>query len=396
MLLVLRESLRSFARNRGLETAATLSYYGFLSLMPLLLLLIFALGWVVDSSEAILNALRAQIETLFPAFDNSLLNELVALAHRRVWGLVGFVVLVWSMTPLAAAARNAIVNIFKGENRPTFLRGKVMDFAAVLSLLLLLIVLTASRVALVALPPELTRWMGGFHALFAWLLSVAVICVFYKAFAPAPLRWREALEGAVVVALLLSVIRPLFGLLLQYNPNFGYAFGSVKAIFLLLVWAHYTFAALLFGAEVAANVRRREAVLLRGFLASAAGAGATGVRASQRLLRPFLRHPAEGTRLFDEGDEGHEMYFIRSGAIRLTRGGIELSVLHAGDYFGEMSMLLGSPRAAAATVVEADTELVAISARNMDVILRENPAVVQRLLRDMSVKLQAMNERLTP
>lgn len=388
--LVLRESLRSFSRNRSLETAATLAYYGFLSLMPLLLILIFLLSWIVASSDTVFGALHELIKELFPAFDDALLRELALLAHRRVWGIVGFVVLLWSMTPFAGAFRNAIVDIFKGARRPAFWLAKLVDLAAVLSLLVLFLLLIASRIVLVTLPIELTQLAKSLHAGFAWLLSAAVIGAAYKIFAPVHLRWREAATGAFTAALLMSVIRPLFGLLIEYNPNFGYAFGSLKAVFLLLVWAYYTFAVLLFGAELAANMRRREAVLLRGFLADASSAP----RASRRLLEPFLRHPECGEILFREGDEGGEMYFVRSGAVRLSRGDVELGVLRAGDYFGEMSMLLGARRSATAAVVEPETELVSISERNMDMILRENPAIVQRLLRDMSARVQAMNERV--
>lgn len=392
LFLVLRESFRSFSRNRNLETAATLAYYGFLSLMPLLLILIFLLSWVVASSDAIFTALQEQIEEFFPAFDDALLRELALLAHRRVWGIVGFVILLWSMTPFAGAFRNAIVDIFKGTRRPAFWLAKLVDLVVVLSLLVLFLLLIISRILLIALPIELTQMVKGLHAMFAWLLSAAVIVAAYKIFAPVHLRWREAAAGAFTAALLMSVIRPLFGLLIEFNPNFGYAFGSLKAVFLLLVWAYYTFAVLLFGAEFAANMRRREAVLLRGFLADTSSIP----RASRRLLAPFLRHPENEEILFREGDEGGEMYFVRSGAVRLSRANLELSVFRAGDYFGEMSMLLGARRSATATVVEPETELVAISERNMDMILQENPAIVQRLLRDMSARLQAMNERVAP
>lgn len=296
------------------------------------------------------------------------------------------------MTPFAGAFRNAIVDIFKGTRRPAFWLAKLVDLVVVLSLLVLFLLLIISRILLIALPIELTQMVKGLHAMFAWLLSAAVIVAAYKIFAPVHLRWREAAAGAFTAALLMSVIRPLFGLLIEFNPNFGYAFGSLKAVFLLLVWAYYTFAVLLFGAEFAANMRRREAVLLRGFLADTSSIP----RASRRLLAPFLRHPENEEILFREGDEGGEMYFVRSGAVRLSRANLELSVFRAGDYFGEMSMLLGARRSATATVVEPETELVAISERNMDMILQENPAIVQRLLRDMSARLQAMNERVAP
>ncbi len=389
--LVVRESVRSFSRNRDMETAATLAYYGFLSLMPLLLLLVFALSWIVSSSETILAALSEQLAELFPTFDDALLREIATLARQRVWGIVSFFFLLWSMTPFAGAARHAVVSIFKGKQRRTFLIGKAVDVAVVLAVLLLFLLLIMGRVLLVALPLEMTQWARSMQAIFSWLLSVVVIVVFYRAFASVPLRWREAAAGAVAASLLLSVIRPLFGLLLQYNPNFGYAFGSVKAIFLLLVWVYYTFAALLFGAELSANARRREALLLRGFLR----ADPVTRVAPRRLLEPFLRRLDEGDVLFREGDAGSEMFFIRAGAIRLTRGDVELRTLGPGDYFGEMSLLLGAARSAGAIAAAPDTELVAIAERNMDLILGENPDVVQRLLRDMAARLRDMNERLT-
>ena len=389
-VLVARESLRSFSRNRNLETAATLAYYGFLSLMPLVLLLIYVLGLVVVSSSAALDALRELLADLFPTFNDELLGDLAVLAGQRVWGVVSLVVLLWSMTPFAGAARHAIVDIFKGEHRPAFVREKLTDLAVVLAMLLLFLLFTVARLVGDAIGSELPHMLRLGRALASAATTTLVVGLFYKVFAPVPLRWRDALAGSVAAALLLGLIRPLFELLLHYNPNFGYAFGSVKAIFLLLVWAYYTFAVLLFGAEISANAHRREALLLRAFLADGRTAGP--LRA--RLLDRFIRRPAEGDVLFREGEPGHEMYYVRAGAIRLTRAGVELREMRAGDYFGEMSLLLGAARTATATCNAPDTELIAITAHNVDLILGENPAIVRRLLKDMAARLQSMNERL--
>lgn len=382
--------MRSFSRNRNLEAAATLAYYGFLSLMPLLLLLIFLLGWLAESSEAVLGALRSVLADLFPAFDDRIIGELAALAERRVWGLISFFVLIWSMTPFAGAARHAVVHIFKGEHRPAFFREKPIDLAVVLALLLLFLALTAGRLVLFGAAAS-TPGANALRAFGAGALGAVVVGVFYIVFAPVRLRWSEAAAGALAAIALLAVLRPLFALLLQYNPNYGYAFGSLKAIFLLIVWVYYTFAVLLFGAEVSANTRRREALLLRGFLT---GERRTPPRMTGKLLEKFVRRPERGTVLFREGDAGNEMFFIRAGAVRLTRGDVELRVMREGDYFGEMSMLLGAPRSATAEVVESDTELVVIADRNLETILQENPAVVRRLLADMAARLQAMNQRM--
>ena len=66
------------------------------------------------------------------------------------------------------------------------------------------------------------------------------------------------------------------------------------------------------------------------------------------------------------------MYYVRSGAVELRHGDSPLRVMRRGEYFGEMSMLIDTPRTAGAVCVEKDTELVVISRGNFNTILREN------------------------
>lgn len=388
--LVARESVRAFAVNRNFEAAATLAYYGFLSLMPLLLLVLFVVGWVAQSSDAALTGLQAVIADLLPTFQAGLLAELGQLARGKVWGLVGAVVLVWSMTPFASAARSAVVRIFKADRRASFLRDKLGDLAAVLALLVLFVALVGARLYFGrAGVVEAAWWTGAARAGAAWLVTVAVLGFFYFAFAPVRLTWRDGLPAAVVAALLLSVMRPVFALVLAYNPSYGYAFGSVKAIFLLIVWVYYTFAVVLFGAEVAANAHRREALVLRGVLQERPQGRLAG-----RLLDRFVRSLDRDAVLFREGEAGHEMFAVLAGAVRLTREGREICTMRAGAYFGEMSMLLRAPRTATAVAAEDGTQLVAITEENFDTILRESPATVRRILQEMARRLAQTNERL--
>ncbi|NTW37913.1 MAG: cyclic nucleotide-binding domain-containing protein [Syntrophobacteraceae bacterium] len=98
--------------------------------------------------------------------------------------------------------------------------------------------------------------------------------------------------------------------------------------------------------------------------------------------------------LFHEGDFGDEMYYVLSGAISLSRKGNPLIDLKEGGYFGEMSMLLKAPRTATAIAVTDTTKLVVISQDNFELILRENPGIVQRILKEMAMRLKATNERI--
>lgn len=383
--LVARESVRSFGAHRALQSAAMLAFYGFLSLMPLLLVVIFLFGRVLQSSQASFAAVREVLTDLLPAFSEQMLADLLRLADQKAWGVVSVVVLMWSMTPFAGAIREAMGRAFHLEVRRGFVRAKLGDLAAVLGLLVLFLGLVAAK----AFIPE-----GGAFAAYRWLaaagsifFSILVLLWFFVVFSPVRTP-PTLLAGALCAAALLAAMRPLFGLVLKFNPEYGYAFGSLKTIFLLLVWVYYTFAVLLFAAEVMANLRRREALVLRGLL-QAGGPGA-----DSPLLRRFLRTVEPGAALFREGDPGQAMFYIRRGAIRLTAGGHLVRELGEGGYFGEMSMLLDAPRTATAEAGADGAELVEVARDNFDLLLRENPEIVQDLLRELADRLRRTNEQL--
>ena len=218
-------------------------------------------------------------------------------------------------------------------------------------------------------------------------MSIGVLALVYAAFAPVRMRAGELLAGAGAAAILLALMRPLFGLLLQYNPNYGYAFGSLKAIFLLLVWIYYTFAVLVLGAEVLANVRRREALLVRDYLS---GAGPS--RLAAQLAGRFVRQVAAGEVLFREGDAGHEMFYVLGGTAEVRKGERTIGEMGEGGYFGEMSMLLGAPRTATVVAGPSGLRLLAVSQENFETVLRENPRIVESILREMARRLRATTD----
>ena len=391
--LVARESLFSFSASGNFGGAATLAYYGFLSLMPLLLLVVFLLGAVMKSSEAILHGMTGLMSQLFPAFSDAVLGDLVTLSQKKVWGIVSVIVLIWSMTPFAGAMRDIMARIFKSERKINYFKAKLFDFSAVLALLSVFLLMAGGKVfqsmAGDRLPWYLSPSAHVVRFVVAPLFVLAAVCFLYVVFAPVRMRLSQVLAGAVTAALLLAVIRPVFGLFLRFNPDYGYAFGSLKAVFLVIIWAYYTFAVILLGAEVIANVRRREALLLKGLFAPEESRAV-----SKTLLGRFVRTCGEGEVLFREGDSGNEMYYVLSGAVSLSRKGSQLIALKEGGYFGEMSMLLNAPRTATATGAAGATKLVVISHDNFDMILRENPGIVQRILKEMALRLKATNERI--
>jgi membrane protein len=392
ILLVLKASFKSFSANRNLEIAATLAFYGFLSLMPLLLLTLVITGATLRTAQAG-PALIAVLTGFFPGFNPDLLNDLTAIAGGGTLGMVSLALLIWAMTPLSGALRTALARMFNMPIHRPFLKSKLLDLLAVLCFIFLFCLLIALRILL----PEPTHDVGLLFHLVVWLgttalpfaISVAAIGLFFRVFSPVRLTWRQWLLGSVCVIVLWGVMRHLFVSFITYNPNYGYAFGSLKAIFLLVVWVYYAFATLLFGAEVMANTFRRDALFLRGLLDSA-GAHPT-TRGS--LMQKFERTLSEGEILFREGDEGREMFVVLDGRIRLTHDDHELAVMDRGRYFGEMSLLTHAPRSATATALDP-TRLAAVTQHNFDLLVRENPVLVRRILEELANRLIATNLKL--
>jgi YihY family inner membrane protein len=394
--LIVRESWTSLQRNHSLETAATLAYYGFLALIPLLLLVICLVSRFVVSSHAALDAVKMLVERLFPAVGPSLMEELQALAQQRAWPVVSLLVLFWSVTPLAATLRAAFARTFAPRRPLPFWRAKLRDLAGALALLALVLVIVAGRLIYGAIANRLANgvpWaMDVLHLTGSAVAAVACLAVFFAVFVPVRLSARELLGGSVTAAALLFLLRPAFGVFLRFNPHYGFAFGSLKAVFLIFVWIYLCFAAILLTAEIMANVRRRDTAFLRLFFEGAAGATNASAGA---LTHKFERTFGEGERIFEEGEPGRAMYFIQSGAVRLERAGKPWLTLRAGDFFGEMSMLIDVPRTAAAVAIAPHTRLIEVSRQNFEQILQEYPAVAMKILRELAARLKATDERLT-
>ncbi|MGZ3595542.1 MAG: cyclic nucleotide-binding domain-containing protein, partial [Syntrophales bacterium] len=103
------------------------------------------------------------------------------------------------------------------------------------------------------------------------------------------------------------------------------------------------------------------------------------------------------TIIFRQGDPGDKFYIIHSGKVRVFRkdaDGLEtdLSVLGAGESFGEMALLTGEVRSANVEAVK-ETRLMVLSKEQFDLILKDFPHITLFFVKQMS-GLLLRNERI--
>jgi membrane protein len=365
--------------------AATLSFYSFFALIPLLLLTVYPLGSYLISSQSVLKEMERLFPSQFPEINRAIIKEVKTLAkHRALWEVLTFVTLIGLITPFSKACRTAFSRIFKLERDFSYFKAKLWDSLGVLIILVMFILLILSEFLyslyvdtfLIDLPTVLDIS----YLLAPLLIALIFLFFFYFFFVPVKLKWLHLLIGSVITVFLWSLIRPAFSLILQLNPNYGFAFGSLKAVFLMVIWVYYFFTVMLAGAEIMANMKRREALLFKGlFFSPKAGRG---------IPNRFIRTYGTGDIVFKEGETGGMMYYILSGVLSVSKKGKILRIIKENDYFGEIAMLLAVPRTATITVIEPDTRLACISHDNFEILLRENPGVVLTILREMSARLK--------
>jgi CRP/FNR family transcriptional regulator, cyclic AMP receptor protein len=99
-----------------------------------------------------------------------------------------------------------------------------------------------------------------------------------------------------------------------------------------------------------------------------------------------------GETLFRLGDPGDSLYLVRSGKVELwvkdnVGEKITLAIADRGDFFGELSLLDGGPRAATALAIE-DTELLVLDRDDLLLFLRKKPDAALDILTVMGQRIR--------
>jgi len=106
----------------------------------------------------------------------------------------------------------------------------------------------------------------------------------------------------------------------------------------------------------------------------------------------------KGAIIFFEGDEGDEIYFIRSGAVNIySFDGVKkviLAFLREGEYFGEMALIKpGLLRSATAETTQA-TKVYTLRRGDFERLIENNPRLAFHLLDYTMERLRRANQQI--
>jgi CRP/FNR family transcriptional regulator, cyclic AMP receptor protein len=94
-----------------------------------------------------------------------------------------------------------------------------------------------------------------------------------------------------------------------------------------------------------------------------------------------------------QNEFGDELFLVVDGHAVVTRDGVDLGVVNAGDFFGDMALLGTGVRTSTVRSIVAMT-LLALRAEHLDEVLTSDPLVARRVLSVVVRRLEATNRRL--
>ena len=116
--------------------------------------------------------------------------------------------------------------------------------------------------------------------------------------------------------------------------------------------------------------------------------------AERMRTRSFKR----GEMLFRKDDPGTHLYVVTDGAVKIALPGefgqeALVSIMRAGDFFGELALFDGSPRSASATAME-DTRAALLAREDFLSFLETHPASVRVVLDVLARMIRRLSDRV--
>ena len=100
-----------------------------------------------------------------------------------------------------------------------------------------------------------------------------------------------------------------------------------------------------------------------------------------------------GEMIFDFGEKSDDLYLIHSGSVEIvSREGLVLATLKAGELFGEMASILGERERAARADTATNAVIDVIGSTTMRRKLGEADPVLRALVRNLTIRLADANK----
>lgn len=263
---ILRVAVKRFGEERGPEASASLAYYAFFSIFPMILVIIVVGSFFLDQN-VVQNQLLTILQGVIPGAKDLVIGNIDrVLQLRGAVTLFALVSLVWSATSVFNILAKNVNRAFPKAVVPDFIKGRVMGFFMFLALGLL-VVLSIGITTVVGLIPAIKIPFNGksLHQTLLWQIGSFLLPISFNAlmfwamyyWVPQVTVSRKAsLISALVTGVTWDMVNNGFTWYLSSGlDQYRLVYGSVGTVVALLFWVYLTGTITLLGAHLTASIQ---------------------------------------------------------------------------------------------------------------------------------------------
>ena len=249
--------MKKFGDDQAGNLAALIAYYGFLSLFPLMLVLVTLLGMLLRNNPELQDTIRTSALATFPVIGEEISKNVHSLRGSGLALGIGLALALWAglgVMKVLQTAMNAVWNV-PYRDRPSFW----LSLLRAMLLLLVLGVITVASAAAGSVGAGSDSWLLGIAGIaISVLLNLVLFLLAFRILTTEDVTWGDVFPGAMVAALSWTVLQALGGYIVSHQlQGASDTYGTFATVIGLLAWIYLGAQMTLFAAEVNVVKKRR-------------------------------------------------------------------------------------------------------------------------------------------
>ena len=250
--------IKKYTDDNGGSLVANLAYAAFISVFPLLLILVTVLVNIAASDPSLRSAVLGAATREFPLVGHQLASNVHALKRSTTASLiVGLLLLLWGVTRLAQAGLFTMAQVWNlpGPARPGY-GPRLVRSVLFLCVLALGLVISTLLTGLVIYGRHALAFRMLAQAL-AVVANVGLYLLSLRVLTPKGIRMRQLVPGAVAGGAFWTAVQALGAYLVHHYLRSNSVYGIFATVLGLLAWIYLSVEVAVFAAEVNVVLARR-------------------------------------------------------------------------------------------------------------------------------------------
>jgi YihY family inner membrane protein len=243
--------IKKYGEDNGGYQAALLTYYGFLSLFPLLLVLVTVLQLWFHNDPTLRSEISSSVGHFFPLLGAQLQQEIHGMRGAGFGLAVGILITIYGARGAADAFRFALDNMWQiPKNKRAGFPKSILHSLAIMGAG---VAGFAATVVVSSFTSALGHavWVKALANVLGFLIVTFVLGYAFRIATSGRIRYRFMLLGAAIAAFILQVLMSFGGYILSHQlQHLDNVYGTFALVLGLLFWMYLLAQVIMYAAEI--------------------------------------------------------------------------------------------------------------------------------------------------